>query len=91
MFPEETHIKIVQRINDLEAKLFGIYRGLESLRLDLQNYWHVLPSGSRWTEANSEATRYSAQGDNRCVCQIEDGLVQEWVFKARAVAKNKGL
>ena len=25
-----------------------------------------------------------------CVCCIEDGLVQEWVSKARAVAKSKG-
>lgn len=28
---------------------------------------------------------------SRCVCHIEDGLVQEWVAKARAVAQAKGL
>jgi len=25
------------------------------------------------------------------LCSIEDGLVREWVMKARAVAKSKGL
>lgn len=30
------------------------------------------------------------QDRHECVCQVEDGLVQEWVSKARAVAKQKG-
>jgi hypothetical protein len=25
-----------------------------------------------------------------CVCQIDDGMVREWVQKARAVAESKG-
>jgi hypothetical protein len=33
----------------------------------------------------------AALRDLPCVCHIDDGLVQEWVAKARAVAKSKGL
>jgi hypothetical protein len=50
MFPEETHVKILQRIDAIEAEMFGIYRRLERLRLDLQAKWRVLPSGARWSE-----------------------------------------
>ena len=34
-------------------------------------------------------TRLQAQA-SPCVCTIDDGLVREWVQKARAVAKSKG-
>lgn len=44
MFPEETHVKIVKRIDEIEADMYRLYRKLERLRLDLQAQWRVLPS-----------------------------------------------
>lgn len=49
MFPEETHVKIVKRIDAIEADMFRIYRALERLRLDLQASWRVLPSDEKWS------------------------------------------
>jgi hypothetical protein len=59
MFPEETHVKIVKRIDDLEAELYRVYRSLERLRLDLQAQWKVLPSGGRFSEDEHEKTAHS--------------------------------
>jgi len=39
-------------------------------------------------EAAREAT--PPAGEKPCVCHVQDGLVQEWISKARAVAKSKG-
>lgn len=50
MFPDETHQEIVKRIDALESSAFTLYRQLESLRLELQRQWKVLPSGERWSE-----------------------------------------
>lgn len=44
MFPEETHARIVQRLDEIEADMFRIYRSLERLRLSLQEQWRVSPS-----------------------------------------------
>jgi Txe/YoeB family toxin of Txe-Axe toxin-antitoxin module len=55
MFPEETHQKIVKRIDEIEVEMFEIYRRLERLRLDLQEQWRVLPSGARWTQEKKDA------------------------------------
>lgn len=60
MFPEKTHIKIVRRIDEVEADLFRLYRKLERLRLDLQQQWKVLPSGERWSERSHAASEFSA-------------------------------
>lgn len=49
MFPEETHRKIVRQIDAIEADMFGLYRKLASLRLQLQRDWRVLPSDQRWS------------------------------------------
>ena len=57
MFPEETHVKIVKRLDEIECELFGLYRKLESLRLGLQDQWKVLPSGERWTKERQEEGR----------------------------------
>jgi hypothetical protein len=54
MFPEETHVKIVKRIDDMEAEMFQLYRRLMRLRLDLQAQWRVLPSGARWSHEKQE-------------------------------------
>lgn len=59
MFPEETHVKIVKKLDALEADAYRVYRSMESLRIELQEQWHVLPSGERWTPEKSEATRHS--------------------------------
>lgn len=50
MFPEETHVKIVKRIDQLEADAYRLYRQMERLRLELQEQWKVLPDGSRWSQ-----------------------------------------
>jgi hypothetical protein len=39
--------------------------------------------------AMDERNQYIAEL-SKCVCHIDDGLVQEWVSKARAVARSKG-
>lgn len=49
MFPEETHEKILKRIDALEADAFRLYRKAASIRLDLQSQWHVLPTGEPWS------------------------------------------
>ena len=36
-------------------------------------------------------SRILASPDRPCVCLVDDGLVQEWVQKARAVARSKGI
>lgn len=54
MFPEETHQKIVQRLDRLEAEIFRTYKSIERVRLDLQRQWRVLPSGERWTEERQQ-------------------------------------
>lgn len=54
MFPEETHQKIVKQIDEIEADMYGLYRKLERLRLELQRQWHVLPSGARWSQGAQE-------------------------------------
>ncbi len=41
----------------------------------------------RWFPLRSAQQETAEPG---CVCRIDDGLVQEWVSKARAVAKSKG-
>jgi hypothetical protein len=51
MFPEETHVKIVRQMDEIECELFRLYRKLERLRLGLQEQWAVMPDGSRWTKA----------------------------------------
>lgn len=61
MHPSERQLKIVQRIDRLEADACRVYRALESLRLELQAEWRVLPDGTKWTEEKHEATRYSAK------------------------------
>lgn len=61
MFPDEHHVQIVKRIDDMEADLFRIYRRLERLRLDLQREWRVLPSGQRWSESTQDASEHSAK------------------------------
>jgi hypothetical protein len=33
---------------------------------------------------------HAAPAVAQCVCRVDDGLVQEWVAKARAVARSKG-
>ena len=60
MFPDERHVKIVQRLNSIEARLYGLYRALEGLRADLQEEWKVLPDGSRWSESRHEASLHSS-------------------------------
>lgn len=57
MFPEETHIKIVKQLDEIEADLFGCYRRLERLRLTLQDQWRVLPTGLCWTPEPSTETK----------------------------------
>jgi hypothetical protein len=59
MFPEETHVKIVKRLDAMEAEVYSLYRKLERLRLDLQSQWRVLPSGQRWSERSHAASQYS--------------------------------
>lgn len=59
MFPEETHQKIVQQIDEVECELFRLYRKLQRLRLGVQRQWHVLPSGEQWTKEKQEASDYS--------------------------------
>lgn len=54
MFPEETHVKIVKRIDEMESDVFSLYRRLARLRLDLQAQWHVLPSDERWSKDKQE-------------------------------------
>ena len=61
MFPDETHQRIVKRLDELETTLHQTYRAIERLRLDLQTLWRVLPNGERWSAEKSEATRYSAE------------------------------
>jgi hypothetical protein len=61
MFPDERHIKIVQRIDAMEAEMFRLYRRMERLRLDLQREWKVLPSGGRWSERFQDESEHSAQ------------------------------
>lgn len=60
MFPEETHVKILRRLDAIEAELFGLYRRLEGLRLDLQREWRALPNGARWSERSHAASAFSA-------------------------------
>jgi hypothetical protein len=60
MFPDERYVKIVRRIDQLESQLYGTYRALERLRLDLQREWKVLPSGERWNERSHAASELSA-------------------------------
>jgi hypothetical protein len=50
MFPQQRHQQIVKRIDEIEADMFGLYRKLARLRLDLQSEWRVLPSDKRWSE-----------------------------------------
>lgn len=59
MFPDEHHEKIIRRIDAMEAEMFGLYRKMERLRLDLQREWRVLPSGERWTEARHDKSEHS--------------------------------
>ena len=59
MFPEESHQKIVRRLDQMEAEVYGLYRKLENLRLDLQKQWKVLPNGERWTERGHAASQFS--------------------------------
>ncbi len=61
-FPVERHQQIVARIDQIECDLYGLYRALERLRLDLQREWRVLPSGERWNEARQDASELSAGG-----------------------------
>jgi hypothetical protein len=44
----------------------------------------------REVEAALAAQEASPQPDLACVCQCDDGLVREWVMKARDVARSKG-
>jgi hypothetical protein len=60
MFPEETHVKIVKQLDDIESEVFRLYRKTERLRLELQRKWRVLPSGQRWSE---EAQQKSEAGE----------------------------
>lgn len=53
------HQGIVAEIDSIEADLYGLYRRLESLRLQLQREWRVLPSGAPWNEAKQASTRFS--------------------------------
>lgn len=59
MFPEERHVKIIRRIDEIEAELYGLYRRLARLRLDLQREWRVLPSGQRWSEQGQDETEHA--------------------------------
>ena len=61
MFPDETHVKILRRIDAIESEMFGLYRKMERLRLDLQRAWKVLPSDERWTEERQNASEHSAR------------------------------
>jgi hypothetical protein len=61
MFPEETHVKIVKRIDEMEAEAYGLYRRLERLRLDLQAQWKVLPSGERWSQYTHDESVHSSK------------------------------
>lgn len=47
------------------------------------------PTGFRLCADELESALRASQAVP-CVCQVDDGLVQEWVSKARAVAKQKG-
>jgi hypothetical protein len=58
MFPEERHVKVVRRIDEMEADIYSLYRKIMRLRLDLQREWHVLPSGARWSEAEQEKSEH---------------------------------
>lgn len=60
MFPDEHHLKIVRRVDEIEADIFQLYRRIERLRLDLQREWRVLPSGGRWSKEAHEASEHSA-------------------------------
>ena len=51
MFPEETHAKIVKQIDDIECEMYGLYRKLERLRLNLQQQWNVKPYDAEKTKA----------------------------------------
>lgn len=61
MFPEESHVKIVKRIDELEADVYTVYCRLQRLRLDLQAQWRVLPSDDRWTPEKHEATKHQSR------------------------------
>jgi hypothetical protein len=50
-----------------------------------------IPVTRKWLKEQGEpAGEPGALVKPRCVCEVEDGLVQEWVSKAREVAKSKG-
>ncbi len=64
MFPDETHLKVIRRIDELEAEVYSMYRKIARFRLGLQRQWRVLPSGERWTEqaqAAAESAPEAAQ------------------------------
>ena len=59
-------------------------RRLDELNQDFNKLWDYLLSIGHDPEK-----ALSAKG-KPCVCQVDDSLVQEWVSKAREVAKVKG-
>jgi len=61
MFPEQTHVKILRRIDDLEADAYRTYRALARLRLELQTQWRALPSGQTWTQAAQDKSDYEGR------------------------------
>lgn len=59
MFPDETHVKILQDIDNAEMEAHRQYLRLESLRLRLQEQWKVMPNGERWTQERHDASAHS--------------------------------
>lgn len=61
MMPHERHVAFLKRIDTIEAEMFGLYRSLERLRLDLQREWKAFPSGTRWNATDHAASEHSAR------------------------------
>lgn len=59
MFPEETHVKILARIDRLEANAYQVYASLERLRLELQQQWRAMPDGQKWTPERHAESNHS--------------------------------
>lgn len=55
----DVHRRLVQRIDDLEARSYRLYQAIADLRLELQQQWRVLPSGDVWTPEQQQASEFT--------------------------------
>lgn len=75
MFPEETHVKILQQLDELESEVYGVYRKVERLRAGLQRQWKALPSGERWSEERHSASLFAAVSQQAAASPQSAGAV----------------